>query len=49
MSPSRVRGDGHTKVRRATRALDDVNEAFDEVLNNTLAEPRLVFGLRAMG
>jgi propanol-preferring alcohol dehydrogenase len=44
-----LHADGHTEVRRETRTLDSVNEAFDDVLNNTLAEPRLVFDLREMG
>jgi propanol-preferring alcohol dehydrogenase len=37
---------GETKVLRAERSLDDVNEAITEVLDGSAPEPRLVFDLQ---
>ncbi|MDX1664367.1 MAG: zinc-binding dehydrogenase, partial [Candidatus Promineifilaceae bacterium] len=36
---------GKTKVIYETRHLDDVNSAFEEVLNGTMESPRLVFDM----
>ncbi|MFN3596971.1 MAG: zinc-dependent alcohol dehydrogenase [Rubricoccaceae bacterium] len=41
-----IHADGHTKVFRETRRLEDVNEAFEDVLHGRTARPRLVFDLR---
>lgn len=40
-----LHADGRTRVVRETRALEQVNEAFDEVLTGR-ARARLVFDLR---
>ena len=40
---------GETKVLRAERSLDDVNEAIAEVLDGSAPEPRLVFDLQHVG
>ena len=39
---------GETKVLRAERSLDDVNEAIAEVLDGSAPEPRLVFDMQAV-
>ena len=43
---------GHTRVLRTECALDDVNEAVEQVLDGTAPEPRMVFqmdGVEAAG
>ena len=37
---------GETRVLRAERSLDDVNEAIEEVLDGSAPEPRLVFDMQ---
>lgn len=41
-----LHADGHTRVLRETRALDTVNESFDDVLHSRMEQPRIVFDLR---
>jgi propanol-preferring alcohol dehydrogenase len=38
---------GQTRVMRTERALDDVNEAIEQVLDGTAPQPRLVFDMQA--
>jgi propanol-preferring alcohol dehydrogenase len=38
---------GLTQVQRAERALDDVNDAIDQVLDGSAPAPRMVFDLRS--
>jgi propanol-preferring alcohol dehydrogenase len=40
---------GETKVLRAQRRLEDVNQAIAEVLDGSAPEPRLVFDLQHVG
>jgi propanol-preferring alcohol dehydrogenase len=39
----RLHAEGRTRVLYETRALEQVNECFDEVLREATAQPRLVF------
>lgn len=41
-----LHGRGATRVLRATRSLDQVNETVDEVLDGSAPAPRMVFELQ---